>query len=108
MNNPQVVRFCNEGLRPTANALASAYYSAKKLVADYDSTGILPLLGDVTVFTDLVSDGHDVDGRPPISAGGVAVTIANLRSLITQIETTDVNGLSLIAGVLSISPRYQG
>lgn len=107
MNDPEVVRFCNEGLRVTADKLAAAYYAAKQLVQAYDATGMSAKLGTDETFSNWIEDGSATDGRPQISAGGVKLTIENVRALITQLETTDAGtGLSLIQGILSISPRY--
>lgn len=107
MNTPQVVRFCNEGLRPSADKLATAYYAAKSLLESYDATGIAASLGNDQTFSDLIEDGSSTDGRPQISAGGVRLTMENIRALITQLESTHTeSGLSLVQGILSISPRY--
>lgn len=45
MNNPQVVKFCNEGVRVAADKFAEAYYAAKALTEAYDATGMEALLG---------------------------------------------------------------
>ena len=109
MDNPQIVKLCNEGLRPAAYHLAVAYYAAKALVQSYDAIGAAALLGDDNTYSDLVADGSETDGRPRISAGGVKLTIENLRGLISQLETTDSGtGMTMVQGVLSISPRYNG
>ena len=109
MGNPEVVKFCNEGLRPCATLLGAAYYAAKQLVESYDATGLDAKLGSDPTYSNVIDDGASADGRPAISAGGVKLTITNLRALITQLETTDAGtGLSLVQGILSISPRYQG
>lgn len=109
MDNPEVIRFANEGLRPCATLLGAAYYAAKQLVESYDATGLDAKLGDDPTYSNVIEDGSASDGRPAISVGGVKLTITNLRALITQLETTDAGtGLSLVRGILSISPRYQG
>lgn len=108
MNNPQVVKFCNEGVRVAADKFAEAYYAAKALTEAYDATGMEALLGDDETFNNWIEDGSAADGRPQISTGGVKLTISNIKTLITQLETTDAGtGLSLIQGILSISPRYR-
>lgn len=107
LDNPQVTRFCNEGLRVAADKFGDAYYAAKALCESFDATNMAALLGADSQFSNLIVDGSATDGRPQISAGGVALTITNIKSLITQLEMTQTEtGLSLIQGILSISPRY--
>jgi len=109
MNDPQVVKFCNEGLRVTADKLAIAYLSAKQLLQSYDATGMAAVLGDDPQFTTVIDDGSAQDGRPPITVGGVKLTMENIRGLISQLETADSGtGLTMVQGILSISPRYNG
>lgn len=109
MNTPQVIKFANEGLRPAANNFASAYFAAKSLLSAYDATGMQALLGDDPQFSNMLEDGSESDGRPRISAGGVKLTVENIRALVTQLETVDSGtGLTLIQGILSISPQYRG
>jgi len=108
MDNPEVTKFCNEGLRPCATLLGAAYYATKQLVESYDAAGMGDKLGNDPSYSTIIEDGSAADGRPALSVGGVKLTIANLRALITQLETTDAGtGLSLVQGILSISPRYQ-
>lgn len=107
MENPEVTKFCNEGVRVVADKLAAAYYAAKTLVASYDATGMAAKLGDDKTFSDLIADGSEADGRPRVSAGGVKLTVENIRGLITQLETADSGtGLTMVQGILSISPKY--
>jgi hypothetical protein len=108
MDNPQVIKFCNEGVRVTADKLVAAYQSARALVEAYDATGMAALLGDDQAFSNIIEDGSASDGRPPISAGGVKLTVENIRALLVQLETTETpTGLSLVQGILSISPQYR-
>ncbi len=109
MNDPQVVKFCNEGLRPVADKLVDALYAATALVQSYDATGVSAKLGDDPTFSTIIDDGSLADGRPQISAGGVKLTVENIRGLLAQLNSTQTeSGLSLAAGVISISPRYAG
>lgn len=107
VNNPEVVKFCNEGLRPTADLLVRAYKSAQALIENYDATQMSSKIPVDETFSDWIEDGSANDGRPQISAGGVTLTIQNIRALLAQLESTETpSGLSLIQGVMSISPRY--
>lgn len=108
MNDPQVVKFCNESLRPTADKLVAALYAATALVQAYDATGIAAKLGTDDTFSNMIEDGSATDGRPPISAGGVKLTVENIRTLLAQLNAVPETGPSLAQGVISISPRYAG
>jgi hypothetical protein len=109
MNDPQVVKFCNEAVRPTADKLVAALYAAQALVDSYDATGVAAKLGTDETFTNWIDDGSASDGRPTISAGGVALTVESIRGLLAQLNSTQTpSGLSLAQGVISISPRYAG
>lgn len=106
MDNLQVKTFCNSGLRPAMTKLAEAYEAAEKLLRDYDATRLSEILP--SEFDNIIEDGYQSDGRPPISCGGVKLTMENIRGLIAQLNEIDQNtGLSMIQGVRAISPRYQ-
>lgn len=107
VNDPEIVKFCNEGLRPAMDQLVRSYNAAKTLVEVYDATGMSAKLPEDETFSDLIEDGSATDGRPRISAGGVRLSVENIRSLLTQLEGTETpSGLSLIQAAISISPRY--
>jgi hypothetical protein len=104
VTDPEIIRFANEGLRPAMDRLAAAYLQAKALLSSYDASG---LVSKIPPTADYLADGSDVDGRPRITAGGVLLSMENLRSLLAHIEQTpEGQPMSLIAGVLSISPKY--
>lgn len=104
---PQVVTISNAGVRPAMDRFASAYYAAKQLLDAYDSGRIEAMLPDDPTFSNFIDDGSATDGRPQLSAGGLKAIIANTRALVQQLETKNPeSGLSLIQGVLSVSPKF--
>lgn len=108
IENVQAVRFCNEQARVFADALASAYWTAKAMVANYYSD---PDLG--TAFTngiaETISDGAVIDGRPIITGNDALGIITRASELIADLEAGNnaklntvlalaVNGRSRIGG----------
>jgi hypothetical protein len=105
MNNPIVIRFSNERIRPIMVDLASAYWRAKQALQEYDTLGLDALLAHDTTFSDILEDGAPGDGRPPISAGAVRLTVEALRQLVQHVETSMLpTGKSLIQGATAIAP----
>ncbi|GIV51267.1 MAG: hypothetical protein KatS3mg038_1788 [Candidatus Kapaibacterium sp.] len=106
MDNPIVIRFSNEHLRPLMNDLASAYHKAKVALQVYEALGLQQYLQhDVGTFQDYLQDGSPHDGRPPISAGGLALIMQNMQGFIAHLEQPDPNtGMTFVAGVLSVAP----
>lgn len=100
----KVVRFSDSSLRPLMRKLAEVYFTAKRAVAEYDATGIAAAIPGG--FDDFIVDGSPNDGRPQISCGGVKLAMENVRLFLKQVEETEANGLSLIAGAMAISPSY--
>jgi hypothetical protein len=103
--DPEVKKFCNEGLRPAMDRLAAAYLAAKALLTTYDATA---LAGKIPDTPDLVDDDSATDGRPRISCGGVKLSMENLRAMLAQLEAVPPGQpLSMVQGVFSISPQYR-
>ncbi len=81
INDPQLARFCNEKIRPLANALWESYFRSDALVEDYDVVGIDTILGKAA-DEDLVADGSESDGRTRISAQDVR----NMHKLLDEFK----------------------
>lgn len=100
-----VINFCNATLRPLMVQLGDAYFSAKRAIAEFEAAGVKAALpNDLTP----IGDNSQADGRPQITSGGVLLTMANLAAFVEQLETTEANGVTLVQGVLGISPRHAG
>jgi hypothetical protein len=78
IDSPQLRSFCNEVLRPVADALAELDQRAPGIVAEYNQK----LLGTVINAggsTNLITDGSETDGRTRVAGGDV-------YNLITLVE----------------------
>jgi hypothetical protein len=73
ITNVQAVKFCNEKVRPAADALGQAYETLRRLKMEWDATLMANLIpNDTTV----IADGADTDGRKPIT-GQMVYNILN-------------------------------
>lgn len=83
ITNPEAVRFCNEVIRPLANAIYAAYKKCREGRDEFVANNMGSLLPDTA---DLVVDGSATDGRHPITGEDVnnIVTLAN--ELLTNYE----------------------
>lgn len=105
--NPQVKILSNEGVRPTMNLFAAAYFAGERLLAAYDAQHFAETLPDDPDFSNFIADGSETDGRPPLSVGGLKLTLENVRAITQQLKLVQAGtGLSMIDGVLSIAPHY--
>jgi hypothetical protein len=106
ITNPEAVKFSNEFVRVFADALVTAYDSAKTYKAYWDArTNLSTLFVDSAV--EVVSDGADVDGRTQmtgqkvqalyIQAGTIIAwgdTLVGGKTRIDWLRTMSVNGSS--------------
>lgn len=85
IDNPQAVKFANEQGRVLADALSTAYWTAKRLVTNYYSD---PELGSAytTGILDTVADGAVADGRPVITGNDVLGIVTRASELIADME----------------------
>lgn len=67
IDDPVLVRACNEEIRPLADALARAHMKAKLVLANLQARGIA-FPDDPAAF---VADGSPGDGRTPVSGADV-------------------------------------
>lgn len=103
----QVIKLCNEGVRPTMDMFAVAYYAAKRLIDAYDSGKVEAMLPEDAEFSNFIADGSDKDGRPQLSVGGLKLLMLHTKAIVEQLESTKTeSGLSLIQGVISVAPKF--
>lgn len=86
--NAQAITFSNQDVRPAADILAKAYFTAKKLVSLWNGQNIVSIIPN---DSNLIQDGATVasgtpDGRPPITDGQINILIANANSFIAFME----------------------
>ena len=84
ITKPQAVRFSNERLRVAADAMQSAYLTARRLVEEFDGHELAGLFPDSAV--EVVDDGADRDGRPPMTGARACCVIECARALIAFYE----------------------
>lgn len=86
--NAQAIMFSNTKARPTADALVSAYFTAKTLISLWNGQNIVSIIpNDATAIQDgaTVASGTP-DGRPPITDGQVNILVANAISFVAFME----------------------
>ena len=94
--NPQVIAFCNAHARPMADSMASNYWTAKKIVTEWNSLNLGALiLNDGT----LISDGAATDGRSQITGAMINNIINRANEVIADYEATSAAKLSTIQQV---------
>lgn len=107
--NQQAINFCNEKLRPVADAVVTAYLSMNTLIDMWNAQGLSSIIPDDSNY---VQDGATVasgtpDGRPPITDQQVQIMISNCNTLLgyfqassnlllNQFYQIEVNGRSVI------------
>ena len=94
--NPQVIAFCNAHVRPMADSMAANYWTAKKIVTEWNSLNLAALiLNDGT----LIADGSATDGRSPISGTMVTNIIVRATEIVTDYEAAGNAKLNTVAQV---------
>lgn len=108
MNDPLVIKFSNEQVRPLMLALVKLNQQIEQVLAYYDAWGLDGKLAADTTLSDPLEDGAPLDGRPVITAGGLRLAIQNLRNFHSQLKSTDPRNpkqsISFLQGVYSMAP----
>jgi len=86
IDNPQAVRFSNERGRVCADALVSAYHTAKETLIGWDIWQLAEL---VPADGGTIADGADRDGRPPADGANVNALMAAAAALVDFFEAND-------------------
>jgi hypothetical protein len=101
-SNPQIVRFCNQVVRPLADDVTRLSVDVATVIATVQAQGLLTVLqaADQSLVID---DGSSTDGRPPITVGQLVAFLAECQKAHTALDTTtavqqamaiQVNGLT--------------
>ena len=102
--NIQVITFCNSHLRPTADSMASNYWTAKKILNEWNSLSLSTLIpNDLTV----IADGSATDGRPQITGIMVTNIINRAQEIVTDYEavaSAKLNTVTLVA--VNTQPKF--
>lgn len=100
ITNTQAVKFCNEQIRPAANAFARLYYDAKRIYQTWMALN----LGEIIAYdnTDAVIDGSATDGRPIISGADVSGLMNRLGEIIADLEA---NSNAKLNSIIKVAPN---
>lgn len=96
ITNPEAVKFCNEKVRVAADKLASAYFLAKEVQAEWFANSMSDVIPN---DSSPVVDGSATDGRHPITGADATNIITRLGELITDYEASANAKLNTILGV---------
>ena len=86
ITNPEAIRFANERIRPMADALAQAYYSAKLFIDEWDANSMNTLITNTN--QDTFIDGSAVDGRHPVTGADARRIYDVASALVLDFEAT--------------------
>ena len=79
ITSPQVIKFCNEVLRPLCDVLVGAKALLDAETVTYTET-VLPILGTHD-GADVVLDGSAEDGRTPLTRSDITAAIGVLAAI---------------------------
>lgn len=91
VTDPRAVKFCNEKIRPTADLLACAYYTAKALMQAWNAQGMAALIPNTAplVQDGASNNGTDAtggDGRPLMKGTDANAIVTRAQDLINWME----------------------
>ncbi len=101
---PADITFCNQKIRPAADALVQLALSAQAIILLWNARG-----GTAAIPNDgtVIVDGSPADGRPPITGAMVSNIIARLSEFSTD-QTANSNAKldTEIAVAVNTVPRF--
>lgn len=96
ITDPQVIKFCNEKIRPLADLVYSSYYKSLSLTSDYENGKINELLS-IWGSEDLVADGSETDGRTRLSRQDLEYEYKILFDFIAYLESEVAPGITRLS-----------
>jgi len=85
--NPQIIRFCNQTIRPLADDVTRLAVAVAKVMAVVQAQGILATL-QAADQTAVIDDGSLNDGRPPITVGQLVAFLTECQAANGALATT--------------------
>lgn len=84
IDDPGLVKFANEVLRPMADRIGAVYYRARMVVDAWDAGG----LGEIATANGsaVIADGSDRDGRTPLTGDDAHALVERLRSFLADLD----------------------
>ena len=85
ITDPAAVAFCNQEVRPYADAEAQAYWTAKKLINDWAS---FSMSAKIPNDASLIVDGSATDGRNAVTGLQITNILNRAQEKVTDYEAT--------------------
>ena len=103
IDDAQAKKFCNEEIRPLANALAQLYARAKRVGQAWTARQ----MGNVIAYdnADAVVDGAETDGRPIMSGVAVNNIVNRANEFVAELEA---DGGAKLNTILAVAPKPGG
>jgi len=86
-SNPQIVRFCNQTIRPLADDVTRLSVDVSSVIAIVQAQGLLAILQAADQAL-VIDDGSTQDGRPPITVGQLIAFLTECQKAHTALDTT--------------------
>ncbi len=96
VTDPAAIAFSNTQIRPIADSMSTSYWTAKKLLANWNSLGMSAKFPNDTTA---VSDGAAQDGRNQITGAMVNNIVNRAQEIITDYEATSNAKLNTVLQV---------
>lgn len=102
--NPRAKRISNEFIRPGGDRFVGMIFEAQALLAQASVQGTTSLF---PADAEVIDDGADADGRPPITNTDVRNAMAAAQALITFANIALPNGVTPLQAMLkvAVNPR---
>lgn len=85
----QVIKFANERIRTTASKLRDVYWESKRVLEEYNNTGINAKV-TAAGSTQVLSDGSQIDGRSRITGDDLFNFVTALQQFVLYVENGTV------------------
>lgn len=109
ITNPQAIKFANEVVRPTANAVFEAFMQASAMLAEFkarpelaEAYGLVDDAIDPEIGAQVLNDQATVDGRPIITGADVLWFVQGITEIL---EDWNVSNPQKLRQVLRIKTR---
>ena len=84
ISDPQSIAFCNQVIRPLADAFGKLYYAAELAAQQFTAKGLSATIpNDATA---VVVDGSASDGRTQITGADVNILLSNMNAFVSTAQ----------------------
>jgi hypothetical protein len=95
--NPEVIKYCNEVLRPLADSIVKLNYQIQTAKDEYIAKGIAAIMADTS---DTITDGASIDGRHIVTGSNMRAVVTEASSIYNSLTASNnliLNKLLLVA-----------